>query len=90
MNTRRKITFGGSVIAVLLVSAMALYAQAQAHRLIRFGKLLLFSLATGLVLVLAAALDLAAGEQVQWQLLGRSDLRLKRLAPPPASPKSKK
>ena len=31
-------------------------------------------------LPLAAALDLAAGEQVQWQLLDRSDLRLKRLA----------
>ena len=39
---------------------------------------------------LAAALDLAAGEQVQWQLLGRSDLRLQRLAAPPTSPKSKK
>lgn len=35
-------------------------------------------------LPLAAALDLAAGEEVQWQLLGRSDLRLKRLAAPPA------
>ncbi len=32
-------------------------------------------------LPLAAALDLAAGEQVQWQLLDRSDLRLKRLEP---------
>lgn len=41
-------------------------------------------------LPLAAALDLAAGEQVQWQLLGRSDLRLQRLAAPPASPKCKK
>jgi hypothetical protein len=41
-------------------------------------------------LPLAAALDLAAGEQVQWQLLDRSDLRLQRLAAPPASPKSKK
>jgi hypothetical protein len=41
-------------------------------------------------LPLAAALDLAAGEQVQWQLLGRSDLRLQRLATAPASPKSKK
>jgi hypothetical protein len=41
-------------------------------------------------LPLAAALDLAAGEQVQWQLLGRSDLRLQRLAAPPTSPKSKK
>jgi hypothetical protein len=33
-------------------------------------------------LPLAAALDLGAGEQVQWQLLDRSDLRLKRLAAP--------
>jgi len=41
-------------------------------------------------LPLAAALDLAAGEEVQWQLLDRSDLRLKRLATPPASPKTKK
>ena len=31
-------------------------------------------------LPLAAALDMAAGEEVQWQLLDRSDLRLKRLA----------
>jgi hypothetical protein len=41
-------------------------------------------------LPLAAALDLAAGEQVQWQLLGRSDLRLLRLAPSVATPKRKK
>jgi len=41
-------------------------------------------------LPLAAALDLAAGEQVQWQLRGRSDLRLQRLAAPPASPRPKK
>jgi len=41
-------------------------------------------------LPLAAALDLMAGEEVQWQLLDRSDLRLKRLATPPASPRSKK
>lgn len=41
-------------------------------------------------LPLAAALDLAAGEQVQWQLLARSDLRLRRLAAPAASPKAKK
>ena len=33
-------------------------------------------------LPLAAALDLSAGEEVQWQLLDRSDLRLKRLAAP--------
>jgi hypothetical protein len=38
-----------------------------------------------LPLPLAAALDLNAGEPVQWQLLDRADLRLKRLAPPPAS-----
>jgi hypothetical protein len=35
-------------------------------------------------LPLAAALDLVAGEEVQWQLLSRSDLRLKRLATPKA------
>ena len=41
-------------------------------------------------LPLAAALDLMAGEQVQWQLLARSDLRLKRLeAPPPSRPTRK-
>jgi hypothetical protein len=33
-------------------------------------------------LPLAAALELAAGESVQWQLLSRSDLRLVRLDPP--------
>jgi hypothetical protein len=32
----------------------------------------------------AAALDLRARELVQWQLLGRSDLRLVRLEAPPA------
>jgi len=31
-------------------------------------------------LPLAAALDLEAGEEVQWQLLERTDLRLRRLA----------
>ena len=31
-------------------------------------------------LPLAAALDLEAGEEVQWQLLKRTDLRLRRLA----------
>lgn len=36
-------------------------------------------------LPLAAALDLEAGEEVQWQLLDRADLRLKRLVPAPAS-----
>jgi hypothetical protein len=41
-------------------------------------------------LPLAAALDLTAGEQVQWQLLNRSDLRLKRLYAPPPSRSSKK
>jgi hypothetical protein len=33
-------------------------------------------------LPLAAAIDLAAGEEMQWQLLGRSDLRLRRVADP--------
>ena len=41
-------------------------------------------------LPLAAALDLTAGEQVQWQLLARSDLRLLRLEAPPATIKRKK
>ena len=39
---------------------------------------------------LAAALDIQAGEQVQWQLLGRSDLRLHRLDAPLAAPRPKK
>jgi hypothetical protein len=39
---------------------------------------------------LAAALDIQAGEQVQWQLLGRSDLRLHRLDAPPAAPRPTK
>ena len=39
---------------------------------------------------LAAALDLQAGELVQWQLLGRSDLRLHRLAAPAAQPRPQK
>ena len=41
-------------------------------------------------LPLAAALDLQAGERVRWQLLARSELRLIRLAPPPAKKPSKK
>lgn len=41
-------------------------------------------------LPLAAALDLAAGEPVRWQLLDRSDLRLIRLAPTPAKKAKKK
>lgn len=41
-------------------------------------------------LPLAAALDLEAGEQVQWQLLNRTDLRLMRMAATPPSPKIKK
>lgn len=40
-------------------------------------------------LPLAAALDLAAGERVQWQLLARSDLRLLRLDAPPPTLKRK-
>jgi len=39
-------------------------------------------------LPLAAALDLSAGELMQWQLLGRSDLRLRRLATPHPSPEA--
>jgi hypothetical protein len=41
-------------------------------------------------LPLAAALDLAAGERVRWQLLARSDLRLIRLNPSPAQKTGKK
>ena len=39
---------------------------------------------------LAAALDIQAGEEVQWQLVGRSDLRLLRLAAPSAKPRRQK
>jgi len=41
-------------------------------------------------LPLAAAIDLAPGEQMQWQLLGRSDLRLHRVATPPVDSHAKK
>jgi len=41
-------------------------------------------------LPLAAAIDLAPGEEMQWQLLGRSDLRLHRVATPPVSAEAKK
>ena len=41
-------------------------------------------------LPLAAALDLEAGEEVQWQLLDRADLRLKRQNPAPASRRKSK
>jgi hypothetical protein len=42
-------------------------------------------------LPLAAALDLEAGEEVQWQLLNRTDLRLRRMAAPkPSLPSRKK
>ena len=41
-------------------------------------------------LPLAAALNLQASEEVQWQLLDRSDLRLIRLAPPPTTPRRPK
>ena len=41
-------------------------------------------------LPLAAAIDLAPGEEMQWQLLSRSDFRLRRLAAPtPPRKKSK-
>lgn len=43
-----------------------------------------------LPLPLAAALDLEAGEEVQWQLLGRSELRLLRLKPSKPVPRPKK
>ena len=41
-------------------------------------------------LPLAAAIDLAAGEQMQWQLIGRSELRLRRVVDPLVSSKSRK
>jgi hypothetical protein len=41
-------------------------------------------------LPLAAAIDLAAGEQMQWQLLGPSDLRLRRVAAPAPPSKAEK
>jgi hypothetical protein len=43
-------------------------------------------------LPLAAAIDLAAGEEFQWQLLGRSDLRLRRVTDPlvPSKPKKRR
>ncbi len=41
-------------------------------------------------LPLAAALDLEAGEEVQWQLLGRQELRLIRLEAPKPAKKRKK
>ncbi|HOX60336.1 MAG TPA: hypothetical protein PLC99_25965 [Verrucomicrobiota bacterium] len=43
-----------------------------------------------LPLPLAAALDVQAGERVQWQLIGRSDLRLLRIEalPPTRKPKN--
>lgn len=37
-------------------------------------------------LPVAAALEIRGGEQVQWQLLGRNDLRLLRHAPDPHKP----
>ena len=40
-------------------------------------------------LPLAAAIDLTAGEEMQWQLLGRSDLRLRRVADPAAPAKKR-
>ena len=41
-------------------------------------------------LPLAAALDLQASEEVQWQLVGRSDLRLLRLSAPVPKPRRRK
>jgi len=37
-------------------------------------------------LPVAAALEIQGGEEVQWQLLGRNDLRLVRRAPNPRKP----
>ena len=41
-------------------------------------------------LPLAAALDLEGGERVQWQLLGRSELRLLRLTAKPTHRSAKR
>jgi hypothetical protein len=41
-------------------------------------------------LPLAAAIDLTAGEEMQWQLLARSDLRLRRVADPVTASRKKK
>jgi hypothetical protein len=41
-----------------------------------------------LPLPLAAAIGMQAGEQVQWELLDRGELRLRRENPPPVSGKS--
>ena len=41
-------------------------------------------------LPLAAALDLQAGEAVQWQLLGRGELRLLRIAPAPPTRRARR
>ena len=41
-------------------------------------------------LPLAAALDLEAGEEVQWQLLDRTDLRLRRMAAAEPARRAKK
>ena len=41
-------------------------------------------------LPLAAALDLQASEEVQWQLIGRSDLRLLRLNAAAPKPRRRK
>ena len=41
-------------------------------------------------LPLAAALDLQASEEVQWQLIGRSDLRLLRLSATAPRPRRRK
>jgi hypothetical protein len=43
-----------------------------------------------LPLPLAAALDLEAGEEIQWQLLDRHDLRLLRIKPKPVKPSKKR
>lgn len=37
-------------------------------------------------LPVAAALEIRGGEEVQWQLIGRNDLRLLRRAPNPQKP----
>jgi hypothetical protein len=65
--------------AEYVIKVQAMWSKKQAPRFY-----------VNITLPLAAALDLEAGEQVQWQLLSRSDLRLLRLASPSATRSRKK
>jgi len=65
--------------AEYLMRVQVIRSKGQAHRFY-----------VNIPLPLAAALDLEAGEEVQWQLLDRADLRLKRQNPAPASRRKSK